>query len=76
LIAIVHSLGEVASTISYSAASSHRGLAPAQRARQGVTETTLRLSCGIEAAADIIADLAAAFAALSAPARTRGAPAG
>ncbi len=64
LIAIVHSLGEVASTISYSAASSHRSVDPAERVRQGVTETTLRLSCGIEEPADIIADLARAFAAL------------
>jgi cystathionine gamma-synthase len=64
LIAIVHSLGEVASTISYSARSSHRSLTPAQRLAQGVTETTLRLSCGIEDAADIIADLRSAFTAL------------
>lgn len=65
-IAIVHSLGEVASTISYSAASSHRPLDPAERARLGVTDATLRLSCGIEDARDIIADLAQALAGLSA----------
>jgi cystathionine beta-lyase/cystathionine gamma-synthase len=64
MIAIVHSLGEVASTISYSAASSHRSLTPDERARQGVTDSTLRLSCGIEDARDIVADLARAFAAL------------
>jgi cystathionine gamma-synthase len=66
LIAIVHSLGEVASTISYSARSSHRSLTAAERQRQGVGETTLRLSCGIEDAPDIIADLRAAFAVLEA----------
>jgi cystathionine beta-lyase/cystathionine gamma-synthase len=65
-IAIVHSLGEVASTISYSAASSHRPLDPAERTRLGVTDATLRLSCGIEDGRDIIADLARAFAGLSA----------
>jgi cystathionine beta-lyase/cystathionine gamma-synthase len=65
-IAIVHSLGEVASTISYSAASSHRPLDPAERQRLGVTDATLRLSCGIEDARDIIADLARGFAGLSA----------
>ena len=67
-IAIVHSLGEVASTMSYSVASSHRSVSPAERAAQGVTESTLRLSCGIENARDIIADLERAFAGLSAPA--------
>lgn len=66
MIAIVHSLGEIATTISYSVASSHRPLAPAERARQGVTDATLRISCGIEDTADIIADLAAAFARLRA----------
>ncbi len=65
-IAIVHSLGEVASTISYSAVSSHRPLSPERRAALGVTDATLRLSCGIEDAHDIIADLEQAFAGLSA----------
>jgi cystathionine beta-lyase/cystathionine gamma-synthase len=64
-IAIVHSLGEVATTLSYPAVSSHRGLSPAARAALGVTETTLRLSCGIEDARDIVADLDRAFAGLS-----------
>ncbi|MFN2462139.1 MAG: PLP-dependent transferase, partial [Candidatus Velthaea sp.] len=59
-------LGEVASTISYSAVSSHRSVDPQDRAAVGVTESTLRLSCGIEDAHDIIADLAQAFAGLSA----------
>jgi cystathionine gamma-synthase len=65
MIAIVHSLGEVASTISYSAASSHRALSAPERERRGISETTLRLSCGIEDASDIIADLAQSFAALA-----------
>jgi len=64
-IAIVHSLGEVATTLSYPAVSSHRSLTPAARAALGVGETTLRLSCGIEDARDLIADLDAAFAGLS-----------
>jgi cystathionine beta-lyase/cystathionine gamma-synthase len=67
MIAIVHSLGEVATTISYSAASSHRALPADERQRQGVTAATLRLSCGIEAAGDIIADLGRAFAHVPAP---------
>jgi cystathionine beta-lyase/cystathionine gamma-synthase len=61
MIAIVHSLGEVATTISYSAASSHRLQSADERRRQGVTAATLRLSCGIEDARDIIADLNSAF---------------
>jgi cystathionine beta-lyase/cystathionine gamma-synthase len=56
-IAIVHSLGEVATTISYSIRSSHRVLTPEQRRALGVGEGTLRLSCGIEDARDIVADL-------------------
>lgn len=64
-ISIVHSLGEVASTISYSAASSHRSLTPAARVALGVSDATLRLSCGIEDARDIVADLERAFAGLS-----------
>ena len=56
-IAIVHSLGEVATTISYSVRSSHRMLSVEQRRELGVGDGTLRLSCGIEDARDIVADL-------------------
>ena len=62
-ITIVHSLGEVATTISYSAVSSHRFLAPELRRARGVGDGTLRLSVGIEDPADIIADLEAALGA-------------
>jgi cystathionine beta-lyase/cystathionine gamma-synthase len=71
-IAIVHSLGEVATTISYSAASSHRMLAEAERESLGVTGGTLRLSVGIEHEDDIIADLAGAFAGAGLSERVRG----
>jgi len=73
-IAIVHSLGEVATTLSYPAVSSHRSLTPAARAALGVTETTLRISCGIEDARDIIADLEGAFAGLSQTVPATGVP--
>ena len=63
-IEIVHSLGEVATTIGYSAVSSHRALPADVREELGVTEGTLRLSVGIEHVDDIIADLAGAFARL------------
>lgn len=64
MIAIVHSLGEVASTISYPAVSSHRSLQPGDRRALGVGDATLRMSVGIECAQDIIADLERAFAGL------------
>jgi cystathionine gamma-synthase len=63
-IAIVHSLGEVATTISYPAVSSHRTLTAAGRHAIGIDDATLRLSIGIEHQADIIADLARGLAAL------------
>ena len=37
--------------------SSHRDLAPKQRQRMGIGENLLRLSLGIEAPEDVIADL-------------------
>jgi cystathionine beta-lyase/cystathionine gamma-synthase len=69
-IKIVHSLGEVATTISYSVRSSHRVLSEAQRKALGVGEGTLRLSCGIEDARDIVADLEKALASAGSGART------
>jgi methionine-gamma-lyase len=68
-IAIVHSLGEVATTISYPAVSSHRPLGAEARRALGVGDGTLRLSVGIEHPDDIVADLGRAFAGL--PARLR-----
>ncbi|GAC1544199.1 MAG: O-succinylhomoserine sulfhydrylase [Vulcanimicrobiaceae bacterium] len=68
-IAIVHSLGEVATTISYPAVSSHRPLPPPERRALGVGDATLRLSVGIESARDIVADLSHAFEGLREPLR-------
>ena len=62
MIAIVHSLGEIATTIAYPAASSHRPLPAAARRALGVSDGTLRISVGIEAVDDIIADLERGFA--------------
>jgi methionine-gamma-lyase len=64
-IKIVHSLGEVATTIAYVPVSSHRSLPPEVRERIGIGEGTLRLSAGIEHPRDIIEDLERAFAGLS-----------
>ncbi len=60
------SLGDVYSLLSYPAMSSHRDLTPAQRAEQGISESLVRLSVGIEHASDIIADLDHALAAAQA----------
>jgi cystathionine gamma-synthase len=64
-IAIVHSLGEVATTISYPAVSSHRTLSASERHSIGIDDGTLRLSTGIEHQADIIADLRRGLKALT-----------
>jgi len=51
------SLGDVHSMMLYPAMSSHRELAPKHRARLGIQDNLVRLSIGIEAVEDIIADL-------------------
>ncbi len=68
-IAIVHSLGEVATTISHPPSASHRMLDGGARAALGVGDGTLRLSAGIEDVRDIADDLASAFAGLDGRAR-------
>lgn len=55
------SLGGVESVISRPATASHVGLSPEQRAAAGIGDGLLRLSVGIEDAADLIADLAQAL---------------
>jgi cystathionine beta-lyase/cystathionine gamma-synthase len=57
LVAFAPSLGDTATTLSYPATTSHRALATEERARLGITGGLLRLSVGIDAADDIIADL-------------------
>ncbi len=66
-IAIVHSLGEVATTIAYPAVSSHRPLPGDVRRALGVGDGTVRISVGIEHAEDIVADLSRALAGLPQP---------
>jgi cystathionine beta-lyase/cystathionine gamma-synthase len=68
-IAIVHSLGEVATTISYPTVSSHRMLPAETRRALGVSDGTVRISVGIEDPDDITRDLARAFAGLGAGVR-------
>jgi len=51
------SLGDVHSMMLYPAMASHRELAPKHRERLGIRDNLVRLSVGIEAVEDIIADL-------------------
>jgi len=51
------SLGDVQTMVLYPAMASHRELSPKHRARLGIKDNLLRLSAGIEAVEDIIADL-------------------
>jgi cystathionine gamma-synthase/methionine-gamma-lyase len=51
------SLADVHSLMLYPAISSHRDIAPKHRARLGIHDNLVRLSAGIEAVEDIIADL-------------------
>ena len=55
-------LGDAASLALFPAASSHRELSAAELEELGIGEGLLRLSVGIEEAADIIADLDQALA--------------
>jgi cystathionine beta-lyase/cystathionine gamma-synthase len=57
LFPLAPSLAGVSSSCSYPAATSHRGLTPAQRAQLGITPGVLRLSVGIEEVADLLVDL-------------------
>ncbi len=55
------SLGDVHTMILYPAMASHRDLSPKHRERLGIHENLVRMSVGIEAIEDILADLAQAF---------------
>jgi cystathionine beta-lyase/cystathionine gamma-synthase len=56
------SLGDVHTMMLYPVMSSHRDLSPRHRERMGIRDSLVRLSVGIEAPEDIIADLEQALA--------------
>ena len=62
MVSFAASLGGVETTISYPEITSHRGLSPAERAELGVGSGTVRVSTGIEAVEDIVADFEQALA--------------
>jgi len=61
LIGLVPSLGDVTTTSSHPARSSHAYLSPAARSAMGVTDGLIRISTGIEDVADILDDLSSAL---------------
>jgi len=61
LIVRATSLGDVHTMMLYPVMSSHRELSPKHRQRMGINDNLVRLSVGIEAAEDIMADLAQAL---------------
>src|SRR2546421_5067301 len=56
LVRLMPSLGNVATTISHPASTSHRGLDAAERVRAGISDALLRCSVGIEHPDDLLAD--------------------
>lgn len=57
LFALAPSLGGVESLVTQPCTTTHHGIAPEERARRGIPDAMLRLSIGLEDAADLIADL-------------------
>jgi cystathionine gamma-synthase/methionine-gamma-lyase len=53
----VTTLGDIYSLVLHPASSSHRSLTPAERAQVGISDGLVRLSAGIEAPEDLLADL-------------------
>lgn len=63
IVASATTLGDLYSEVLYPAISSHRRVPEEERRRLGITDGFVRLSCGIEEAEDLIADLDRALAA-------------
>jgi O-succinylhomoserine sulfhydrylase len=62
LIKISNNLGDAKSLITHPATTTHQRLKPETRAELGITDGMLRLSVGLEALVDLLADLDAALA--------------
>ena len=61
IVRLMPSLGNVATTLSHPASTSHRGLTPEDRERSGITEGLVRCSVGIEHPDDLVADFVQAL---------------
>ncbi|HEY4574289.1 MAG TPA: PLP-dependent transferase, partial [Thermoanaerobaculia bacterium] len=62
VMSFAESLGGVESLISHPASMTHASIPPERRAELGLTDGMVRISVGIEDAADLIADLEQALA--------------
>src|SRR5690606_13170238 len=58
---LAESLGGVESLVAHPETMTHAGMSPAARATAGITSGLLRLSVGLEAEGDLVADLDAAL---------------
>jgi cystathionine gamma-synthase/methionine-gamma-lyase len=54
---IAASLGGVESLVTQPITTTHHGMTPEERARRGIVDGMVRLSCGLEDTADLLADL-------------------
>ncbi|MBA61724.1 MAG: hypothetical protein CMJ76_05095 [Planctomycetaceae bacterium] len=54
------SLGDVSTTLSHPASTSHRGLSESQRAALGITDGTIRLSIGVDPTEEVLGSLSKA----------------
>jgi cystathionine gamma-lyase len=59
--ALAESLGGVESLVGHPASMTHASVPPALRQAMGLTDSLVRLSCGVEAGADLLSDLAQAL---------------
>jgi O-succinylhomoserine sulfhydrylase len=57
LLSITANLGDVKTTITHPASTTHGRMAPADREEAGITEGLIRVAVGLEAPSDICADL-------------------
>ncbi len=64
VVAISNNLGDAKSLITHPATTTHRKLGPAGRAAVGISESTVRLSIGLEDPLDLLEDVARALAAV------------
>jgi O-succinylhomoserine sulfhydrylase len=66
LMSITANLGDVKTTITHPASTTHSRITPAERQRAGITEGLIRISVGLENIEDLRADLSRGLAAVSA----------
>lgn len=61
IFSIAASLGGVESLVTQPITTTHHGMSAEERARRGIVDGMVRLSCGLEDAADLVDDLAQAL---------------